>query len=306
MSTAKPATSTEAPPVNKKKPSRAPYLLIAPAILVLLLALGYPLLWQFYTSTMKYGRAQVFGKPPEFVGLDNYITVFTDPYMWSVVLRSVVFCFAVAISTMVIGVLISLLMKAAPNWVRIVLQIALLLAWAMPVVAAMTIWSWMFDWRRGLINYVLGTQGHNWLASPLSFFVVAGIIIVWMSVPFVAFSVYAGLTQVPDEVLEAAEMDGATGFQQLTNIIIPMVKPVLGIVFLLQIIWDLRVFAQIKMLQDQGSIATDTNLLGTYIYQLGVGAGDFGMASTVSIFVLVLTIALSWFYVRNLMQEEEN
>lgn len=266
--------STERIAKPRKKTKIAPYFLILPAILIVLLALGYPIAWQFYTSTMKYGRAQVFGKPPEFVGLANYQTLFTDPYMWTVVIRSVAFCLIVAVLTMVIGILMALLMRATAKWVRNVLQIALLLAWAMPVVAAMTVWSWLFDWRRGVVNYLLGTTGHNWLQNPLSFFIVAGIIIVWMSVPFVALSVYAGLTQVPNEVLEAAQMDGATPTQQLWQIIIPMVKPVLGIVFLLQIIWDLRVFTQIKMLQDQGSQPNDTNLLGTYIYQLGVGSGN--------------------------------
>lgn len=291
---------------TRKRRTIAPYMLILPAILILLLALGYPVIWQLVTSTMKYGRAQVFGQPAEFVGFGNYANLLTDSYMWTVVFRSVAFCLIVATTTMVVGVLISLLMRSAPGWVRIVLQVALLLAWAMPVVAAMTIWSWIFDWRRGIANYILGTQGHNWLANPWSFFMVAGIIVVWMSVPFVAFSVYAGLTQVPNEVLEAASVDGATPTQQLARIIIPMIKPVLGIVFLLQIIWDLRVFTQIYMLQDQGSNPSDTNLLGTYIYQLGVGRGDFGTASAVSIFVLLLTIALSWAYVRYLMQEEEN
>ena len=130
------------------------------------------------------------------------------------------------------------------------------------------------------------------------------VIVVWMSVPFVAFSVFAGLTQVSGEVLEAAQMDGAKGFQRLRYIILPMIRPVLGIVLLLQIIWDLRVFTQIKLLQDKGSIASETNLLGTYIYQLGVGSSDFAMASAVSVFVLVLTIAISWFYVRNLLKED--
>jgi N,N'-diacetylchitobiose transport system permease protein len=173
----------------------------------------------------------------------------------------------------------------------------------------MTVWNWLFDWRRGIVNTVLSSwglpfEGHNWLQNPLSFFFVAGVIIVWMSVPFVAFSAYAGLTQVSGEVLEAAAMDGARPFQRLRHIILPIIRPVLGIVLLLQLIWDLRVFTQIKLLQDKGSIASETNLLGTYIYQLGVGSSDFAMASAVSVFVLVLTIALSWFYVRSLLKED--
>ncbi len=299
----KPSQSGDQAP--KKKFVFTPYLLLLPAILIGLLALGYPIVWQFITALKKFGRAQVFGQPAEFVGLQNYVDLFTDPYMWTVVLRSVLFCLIVAFTTVIIGVLVALLMRATYNWVRIFLQIALLLAWAMPVVAAMTVWSWLFDWRRGVVNYLLGTDGHNWLENPLSFFMVAGIIVVWMSVPFVAFSVYAGLTQVPEEVLEAAQMDGASPTQQLWQIIFPMIKPVLGIVLLLQLIWDLRVFTQIKLLQDQGSQPNDTNLLGTYIYQLGVGSGDFGKASAVSLFVLVLTIGMSWGYVRYLMKEEE-
>ena len=303
-------TSTTDQPHRKKsflgRVQFGPYLLIAPAILIILLALGYPLIWQFVTSLQKYGRAQVFGQPPEFVGLQNYVDLFTDSYMWLVVGRSIAFCLIVAATTMLVGVLIALLMRSAPKWVRLCIQISLLLAWAMPVVAVMTIWSWLFDWRRGLVNWALGTSGHNWLENPLSFFMVAGIIVVWMSVPFVAFSIYAGLTQVPTEVLEAASMDGASPIQQLSRIIVPMIKPVLGIVFLLQIIWDLRVFTQIYMLQSQGSNPSETNLLGTYIYQLGVGRGDFGTASAVSIFVLGLTVLLSWGYVRYLMKEESD
>ena len=138
-----------------------------------------------------------------------------------------------------------------------------------------------------------GAEGHNWLAEPLSFFVVAVVIIVWMSVPFVALSIYAGLTQVSTEVLEAAELDGANGIQRLRHIILPLIAPVLSIVMLLQLIWDLRVFTQIKLLQDAGGVANETNLLGTYVYQLGTGKGDFGTASAVSILILGLTIALS-------------
>jgi N,N'-diacetylchitobiose transport system permease protein len=280
-----------------------------PAIAICLLALGYPIGWQLVTSMQHFGLAQQFGQPAPFVWFDNYIALFSDPYTWVVVARSIAFCVVTAVVTMVIGVGLALLMTAISAFARLFLQITLLLAWAMPVVAAMTVWNWLFDWRRGLVNHVLTSwgldfQGHNWLANPLSFFFVAMVIVVWMSVPFVAFSAYAGLTQVSGEVLEAAAMDGARPWQRMRHIILPIIRPVLGIVLLLQLIWDLRVFTQIKLLQDKGSIASETNLLGTYIYQLGVGSSDFAMASAVSVFVLVLTIALSWYYVRSLLKED--
>ena len=295
---------------NRKRRSRLPLVLIIPTLVLLAAALGYPIGWQVVTSFRQYGLMQQFGAPAPFVGLDNYVALVTDPYLWTVVVRSVVFCVVTALVTVAIGGAMAVLMNALSTWARIVLQVALLVAWAMPVVAAMTVWIWIVDWRRGLLNWALvqlgveGAQGHNWLAEPWSFFTVAGVIVVWMSVPFVALSIYAGLTQVSTEVLEAAELDGANGIQRLRFIILPLIAPVLSIVMLLQLIWDLRVFTQIKLLQDAGGVANETNLLGTYVYQLGTGKGDFGTASAVSILILGLTIALSWYYVRSLMKEE--
>ncbi len=293
----------------RRRRSLTPYALLIPTVVVLVLAMGYPLVWQLITSLQQFGLAQQFGQPAPFVGLGNYIRLATDPYLWTVVGRSLLFCFATAAVTMLIGTLLALLMRAVPAAVRIMLQIALLLAWAMPVVAAMTVWTWLFDWHRGVVNWLLSAAGlpfqqHNWLQNPLSFFAVAAIIVVWMSVPFVAFSLFAGLTQVPGEVLEAAQVDGASPAQRFWRITVPIIRPVISIVLLLQVIWDLRVFTQIKLLQDSGSIASETNLLGTYIYQLGAGSSDFGTASAVSIFVLILTIALSAAYVRSMLKED--
>ncbi len=286
-----------------------PYVLLIPSVAILLLALGYPVVWQVLTSLKKFGLAQQFGKPAQWVGLGNYVSLANDSYLWTVVARSLVFCLVNALATLLLGMLVALLMKAVPTWARIAVQVSMLLAWAMPVITAMAVWRWLFDYRRGVVNYLLTRLGfdfvgHSWLENPLSFFFVATVIIVWASVPFVAFSAYAGLTQVPGEVLEAAQIDGAGGLGRFRWIILPMIRPVLSIVLLLQIIWDLRVFAQIRLLQDAGGTPSQTNLLGTYIYQLGIGSGDFGKASAVSIFVLLLTIALSWFYVRRLLKDE--
>lgn len=303
------ASTAVPPPVVKKRKSKAPIFLIAPTLIILIAALGYPVGWQIVTSFQKFGLKQQFGAPPEFVGFDNYTALLTDPNFWVILGRSLLFCLLAAGITVIIGFLFAILMKRVGTVARLILQVSMLLAWAMPVVAAMTVWVWLVDWRRGVLNWLLtrfgfDAEGHNWLAEPLTFFAIALIIVVWMSVPFVALSIYAGLTQISEEVLEAAAMDGATGIQRIRYIIMPLIAPVLSIVLLLQLIWDLRVFTQIKLLQDAGGVANETNLLGTYIYQMGVGSGDFGAASAVSILMLIITIAISWYYVRSLMKEE--
>jgi N,N'-diacetylchitobiose transport system permease protein len=302
-------SETSATRPRPKRRSRIHLLLIIPTVVLLVAALGYPVGWQVITSFQHFGMLQQFGQPPEWVGFDNYKALLTDSNLWVIVGRSIAFCIVCAIVTVSVGLGLALLMRAVSTTARLILQVALLFAWAMPVVASMTVWVWLVDWRRGLLNWLLeglgiDAQGHNWLASPLSFFVVAAVIVVWMSVPFVALSVYAGLTQVSPDVLEAAEIDGAGGWQRLRFIILPLIAPVISIVLLLQLIWDLRVFTQIKLLQDAGGVANDTHMLGTYIYQLGTGAGEFGMSSAVSILMLAITIAVSWYYVRSLMKEE--
>lgn len=297
-------------PAKRQRRRRLPYLLVAPAVLALLVGMGYPLTWQVINSFREYGLAQQFGQEPTWVGLDNYITLLTDSFFWSVLLKSVAFMAATAAATMIIGIALALLMKVIPTWARIGLQVAMLVAWAMPIVAQMTVWNWLINDRNGVLNSLLShlpgvdLVGHNWLVNPLSFFFVASVIITWASVPFVALSVYAGLTQVPDEVVEAAGLDGAGGFKMLLHITLPILRPILVILILLQLIWDLRVYAQIELLQGFGAAGDRYDLLGTYIYGLGIGQGQFGMAAAAAMLVMLFTIAISWVYVRELLKED--
>ncbi|MDR2733829.1 MAG: hypothetical protein LBC99_04180, partial [Spirochaetota bacterium] len=114
-----------------------------------------------YTSARIQCAAQ-FGAAPDFVGLRNATGALTDPVVWGVIARSLAFCLVNAASTVILGVLLALLMNAVAKWARLVLQLCLLLARAMPVVAVMTVWNWLFDWNHGTINWLAvqtGAQG---------------------------------------------------------------------------------------------------------------------------------------------------
>ncbi|MFD2840220.1 carbohydrate ABC transporter permease [Populibacterium corticicola] len=297
--------------LNKPKRSIGPYLLILPVVLTLVAALAYPLGRQIIMSFQGFGLAQQLGTaPPEWVGLDNYKAIFTDSAIWAIIIRSLLFCFVNAGATMVIGIALAVLMTKVTNTARIILSTALLFAWSMPVIAAMTVWNWMFDSEYGLVNWALQKlgfdfAGHSWLVEPLSFYFVATVIIVWMSVPFVTFSIYSALTQVSDEMLEAAQLDGANGWQRFTQIIMPTIASVVAVVSVLQVIWDLRVFTQIYYLQGVGGLPSKTDLLGTFIYRMGISQAEFGIASAVALFVLVLTLLVTSGYVRSLFKESE-
>jgi N,N'-diacetylchitobiose transport system permease protein len=298
-------------PGRTRGPGGLPYGLVIPAAVLLALSLGYPLVRQVVLSFHEYGLAQQFGRPADFVGLDNYRALVSDAYLWQVLYRTVVFCLVNAAVTMVLGMSVALLMRLMSGPVRLLVQAGLLLAWAMPVVASLTVWQWLFDTQYGVINWTLthlgaDFEGHAWLLEPMSFYFVATVIVVWMSVPFVAFTGYAALTQVSEDLTEAAELDGAGAWQRLRYVILPAIRPVLLIMGLLQIIWDLRVFTQIYVLQQAGGVTRDTNLLGTYIYRLGIGGGDFGTAAAVAMFMLALTVVLTAPYVFTMLKAEES
>lgn len=302
-------TTPSVPPIRRRRPKLGAYGLLVPASILIGVALGYPLVRQFVISFQEFGLKQQFGAPPEWVGLQNYTDLLTDSYVWTVIGRSVAFCFVNAIATMVIGMSLAVLMQRIGRAARITLQVSLLLAWGTPVLASMTVWQWLFDTQNGVINWVLShvlgvdsMAQHSWIIEPLSFFFVATVIVVWMSVPFVAFSIYAGLLQVPAETMEAAQLDGASARQRFWGITIPMIRPVLSIVLLLQVIWDLKVFTQIYVLQRAGAPTRDTNLLGTLIYSY---SKEFGMAGALATIMLVLTLALTGFYIRQMLKEDE-
>lgn len=287
-----------------------PYLLIALPVALVAIALGYPLVQQFIMSLQEFGMAQQFGQPARWVGLGNYVSTLTDGYFWVVTARSLALCAVCASLTLVIGVGLAVLMQRIWPAARLIMQSALVLAWAMPAIAALVVWQWFIDARFGLVNWVLssigfsGMENHNWLqASTLSFYAVAASVIIWASVPLVALATYAALTQVDSEVVEAAQLDGAGLFRQHTDIVLPLIKPVLVILAILQIIWDLRVFTQIRVLQTNAGNTTDTNVLGTYVYQLGIGAGDYGMASALAMLMLAIVLVITWRYVRILSRQ---
>ncbi len=286
-----------------------PYLLLLPALVPVVVGLGYPLARQFVISFQEYGLAQQFGRPAEWVGLRNYGELLGDPYVWGVIARSVAFCLVNAGLTMVIGVALAVLMTRVGRAARVTLQVGLLLAWGTPVLATMTVWQWLFDSQYGVVNWLLaeplgveGMRNHSWVIEPLSFYFVATVIVVWMSVPFVVFTVYAGLLQVPAECEEAAELDGANGWQRFRYLAVPLIRPVLFVVALLQVIWDLRVFTQIYVLQRAGAPTRETHLLGTYIYSL---SKEFSMAGAMATIMLLITLALTGFYIRRMLREEE-
>jgi N,N'-diacetylchitobiose transport system permease protein len=307
-----PSPESRPDPEQPKKRSFpwAPLALMTPALIMLVVFIGWPLVQLAIMSFQKFGRAQIFGAPPEFIGIQNYTDVLTDPEFWAVLGRSIALCIVSVVATMLLGVAIAVMMTKLGKVMRTAVSVSLLLAWAMPALTATIVWGWIFDTQYGLVNWLL-TQitgqnwiGHSWLIDPVSFFSVAAIIITWGAIPFVAFSTYAALTQVPDEVLEAAALDGAGGFARFRLIVFPYLRSILLVLLVLQVIWDLRVFAQIYGLQSIGGVRAETNTIGVYIYSVSMASGDLGAGGAISVILVAIMLVISGYWIRTMLKEE--
>jgi N,N'-diacetylchitobiose transport system permease protein len=206
---------------------------------------------------------------------------------------------------MVLGGLIALLLEALGKPMRPIVSAALIVAWSIPPVTATVIWQWMFDTQYGLVNWALDRQGESWLAAPLSCYMVATIIVVWMGIPFVAFTIYAGLTQIPTELSEAAQLDGASYPPRVRYIAFPALKPILPILTSLWVLWDFRVFTQIYVLQRAGGVTSETNLLGVYSYNISIGPNRYDIGAAIAIVMVLITVPLTLTYLRSMLRQDE-
>jgi N,N'-diacetylchitobiose transport system permease protein len=279
-------------------------------VLVLAVLLAYPLVRLAVLSFQHYGLRQQFGAPAEWAGLANYRRIFADPDFWHILWRTLALCAVCVGLTLVLGMLIALLMGRLPKHLRLIVAGGLLLAWATPPLTATVVWQWIFDSQYGLVNWLLtrlggNYEGHSWLIQPLSFYMVATIVIVWMGVPFVAFTLYAAMTQIPHEVEEAARIDGAGPWHRFRDVIFPLLKPVIAILVVLSILWDFRVFTQIYVLQKAGGIAEETNVLGVYAYRISIGENRFDTGAAVAIVMVLITLAITLVYLRQMARSEE-
>jgi N,N'-diacetylchitobiose transport system permease protein len=253
----------------------------------------------------EYGLPQIFGQPADWVGFANFRAILSEPYFWTVLWRTLIFCGVNVALTMVLGTLVALLLQALGPRMRLVVSTSLVLAWAVPALTATVVWQWIFDAQYGLANWALDRRGESWLADPLSFFAIATIIVVWMGVPFVAFTIYAGLSQIPGELLEAAALDGAGARDRFRFVIFPALKPILLILTSLSVLWDFRVFTQIYVLQRAGGVSADTNLLGVYAYRISIGENRFDVGAAVAIVMVLITVSLTMVYMRSMLRGED-
>jgi N,N'-diacetylchitobiose transport system permease protein len=278
---------------------------------VLAAILAYPTYKLVTLSFQQYGLPELIQRKGTWIGLDNYRSVLGDEVFWNTLVRTIVFTAANVGLTIVLGTLIALLLVRVSAWVRVLLTGGLVLVWAMPVVVAVQVWLWMTNFQNGILNYVL-TQlhlgdfsQHDWYETTFSKLAMVTLLIVWGAIPFVAITVYAGLSQVPHELVEAAEIDGAGPLRVFRDVTFPVLKPILLILTSLSIIWDFGVFAQPYLMIGASHLDVTNYLMGVYVFIEGYAHSDFGRGATISLLMVLMVALLSVPYIWAMARAED-
>ena len=308
-------TVTPAPPLPTGRPNRlarlTPYGLVGPAVIAFAAVLGYPMIRLIQLSVQDFGPRSLFTGEAPFVGLGNFTRVLGDGAFWSVLLRTLIVSTACVTALMVIGFLLASLLRQVSAWARVMLSVCLVLVWAMPMVSAAMIWRWLFEPQYGVLNWVI-TQlrvfgdfsAHDWFSSPgqALFLIIA--LIVWKGLPFVALTLYAAMGQIPDDLYEAAGLDGAGRWSMARHITLPILGPVLAVLVLLEVIWSVNSFTPFWVLT-QGGPDGGTTTLGVYSYLEAFTRNDYGGGAAIAIVTVLLLAVLAVLYVRRLFAQGE-
>jgi N,N'-diacetylchitobiose transport system permease protein len=288
-----------------RKDGRAALLYLIPAGVVLLALLAYPIYQLVVISLYDYGQPQASGAAPlKFLGLDNYAELLSDPRFWDVLVTTIVFAGICVVGTMLVGTALAVLASRARPVPRMLLFLAALGAWATPTMAGSYVWLFLFDQDFGLVNEVFaslgfgGMRGHSWTFDRYSAFGLVAGEIIWCSFPFVLVTMYAGITAIPREVVEAAALDGASTRRTATAVILPILRPILMIATIQSIIWDFKVFTQIYVMTNGGGVAGQNMVLNVFAYQKAFAGEEYGLGAAIGVVMTVLLLLITGLYVR--------
>jgi N,N'-diacetylchitobiose transport system permease protein len=289
-----------------------PYGMILPSLVVIVLVLGVPIYTMFRFSLSRYDLQDILRHTPHFWGLKNFSMLFHDPVFWSSTWKTYAFMAACVILTVFPGILVALLFLKISNWVRLVLTASLVFVWAMPVLVYLNIFKFLTARDYGVANYVLyhlhlqPTLIHKWTDQTWQGYFLAVLMVAWAGVPFIAITTYAALSQVPQELIEAARVDGASGSRTFWSITLPVLKPTLLILVTLSIIWDFGVFVQLYALFEEGAIPQAYWILPIYVYENAVALGHYGLGAAASLMFVIFTAPFAIVYARQLLKQQSD
>ncbi|HEX5435892.1 MAG TPA: sugar ABC transporter permease [Gemmatimonadaceae bacterium] len=275
---------------------------MSPTLLVIALVAIFPLGWTVWESLHRHDlRLPWLGRP--FVGLDNYVRIAHDPRFWGALAHTAFFTGVTVSLELVLGLVFALAMNRAFRG-RGLVRVAVLVPWAIPTVVAALLWRFIFGANAGIANAVLADLGviHHpvvWFVHAATAWVPVILADVWKTTPFVALLLLAGLQNIDHALYEAAAVDGAGPWWQLTRITIPLLRPAILLVLIFRTLDAFRVFDLIYVLTGGGP-GTSTEPLALYTFNALLQNLQFGYGAALSVVIFLITFGLALLYIKGL------
>lgn len=279
---------------RKARASLLPYYFVALPMIYLAVFMYWPLIKEMYMSLTSAMLTNPSGG--KFIGLGNYELLFQDPTFFKTVRVTIVYSLLSVVFSVALGVVAALAINR-PFPGRAVVRAILLFGWAVPSVAAALIWLWMYNERSGVFNEIakmLGFDAQSWLTSADMAMTSIVLVTVWQAVPFVMLVVLAALQSVPEEVREAARIDGADPLNVYRNVTWPHIRPAVQLVALLITVWSIRRYDLIYLLTGGGPLDS-TGTLVIQLKQIAFRDYELGVASAYGVVGLALAMMVAAF-----------
>jgi multiple sugar transport system permease protein len=276
---------------DRRSQRRLAYWLIAPAVVLMLAVTGYPILYAFWLSLHRYNLASP--ADTAFIGLANYQTILTDKYWWTAFFVTLAITVISVAIEFVLGLALALVMHRT-IFARGAVRTAILIPYGIVTVAAS--YSWYYAWTPGtgyLANLL--PDGSAPLTQQIPSLAVIILAEVWKTTPFMALLLLAGLALVPDDLLKAAEVDGAGAWTRLVRITLPLLKPAILVALLFRTLDAFRIFDNIYVLTGGSNDTGSVSILG---YDNLFKAFNLGLGSAISVLVFASVAVIAFVYIR--------
>jgi multiple sugar transport system permease protein len=296
---------SDPPPSLEKRYARIGVVLIAPTVLVFCAVILYPLISAIYLSLFSIYTPTLVG---EWVGADNYTALLASGDFWNAVRNTLIWTVGTLVLQLVFGVAMALLLNQSIVFQSLARSLVLF-PYFLSTVVAVLVWRWLFNDLYGILNHVLLLAGLidapvNWLGQMPNAMISIILVGAWKYFPFVVIVVLARLQSIPEQLYEAATIDGAGPFQRFADITLPQLRDVLVVVVLLRAIWDFKEFDLIYLMTGGGPVRA-TQTLSLLVYEEAFRLNRMGMASTYAVAMMLVLLGFTLVYLRQTNRLEE-
>lgn len=283
----------------------APYLLVLPSLILAFWIIGYPI-WD--VANMSLHAVNRFGQLKGFTGFDNFSHLVSEPVFAGCLLRTLIWTISVVAGTVILSMPIALILNENFGGRRIA-RVIIMLPWAVSLTMSAIVWRWALDGQSGMVNATLFNLGiiHQpiaWLATAGTAFPVEIAIGILVSIPFSVTVYLGGLSSLPEEIFEAAKIDGASPWRQWRYLTLPLLRPFINIVLVLNTIYVFNSFPLIWVMT-QGDPANSTDIFVTWLYKLAFRYGKLDAAAALSLVMFLILLTFTIVYAALAMREEK-